>query len=232
MRIEKIPTPISLEDLLEGLETGFLLEIKEEDKVRIHAAMSEADVVRYYQAVGALEDDQRQKVLDGWIPRPKILYHASHNGSIETFEPREESKRHPNDPPRIYASPMETVSSMFLLEQSNTDISGSYDGGKTWVLVAKSIEDLKRRNQKGYIYTFDPGAFSADVEKGLGLYEWFSEKSIVPTNKEETEPALQEMLKLGVEIYIPSSEVPMEKFQSGDQALLLSKMRQITLEDL
>src|SRR3989344_2320592 len=208
----------SLEKFFEALSRGELLEMTNEEREHFYAGMTQEDIVRYYQSVCSLEDEVRGKILAKWIPKPKILYHASHSDNIEAFEPREKSKRNENDPPLIFSSPMKAVSSMFLLEHSNADISGSYDGGKTWTLVADNLDDLKKRDRPGFIYSFPPNDFNVDPQIGLGLYEWASEKAVVPSSKEIVDSGLRTMLELGVRIFVSSDQVSLSEFRNGDQA--------------
>ena len=226
------PKQISLENLFEKLSRGELLEMTDEERECLYAGMSQEDIVRYYQTVSSLEDENRERVLAKWIPKPKILYHVSHSDNIDVFEPREKSKRHESDPPLVFSSPVKAVSSLFLLEHSNNDISGSYNGGKTWALVAESLDDLKKRNRPGFMYSLPPDDFKVDPHIGLGLYEWSSESAVAPNGKEKINSALETILELGVQIYLPSNELSMDEFRNGDQAALLEKMRRVTLEDI
>lgn len=45
--------------------------------------------------------------------RPKILYHASPNRSINVFEPRREKVRDPEEGPVVFATPDKALASAF-----------------------------------------------------------------------------------------------------------------------
>ncbi len=205
---------------LPKLDTGTIASLREQ--------MSQEQIVEYYtilenftnEEIGKLEIEPNQ------IIRPKALFHASQNGEIEEFQPREEKKRSADEPAQVFGSPSETVSSMFLVPADDRFIkSGSYDNGITWTFIIGDYENFKAMDKGGWIYTLPEETFNVDPNKGLGLFEWTSQKSVKPRSKKYFASGLVAMQELGVKVYVVDKETFARFLASEDQKTLLATLK-------
>jgi len=203
-------------------------KIPHEDILRLHELMSQEQILAYYTALDQFRDAKDRLEIDPKdIIRPKVLFHASQNGNIQKFEPREEKKRHPDDPPQVFGSPSEVVSSMFIVPADDSfTISGSYDGGKTWVYIIGDLEGFKTRDNDGYLYTLPQEKFEVDPNQGLRLFEWTSQETVTPKSKEHFDSGLELMKAKGVKVYVVDM-ITFKRFATEDHITLLNELSPI-----
>lgn len=143
--------------------------------------------------------------------KPKFLYHASRNRSIDIFEPRAESVRDLNEGPVVFATSDKTLASMFIVPTDDTWTSkGLYSG--VHCFVCSDELRFKGLDKGGAIYTLPPDTFDNDPDKGLGTREWTSKLPVRPLRKEVYESGLEVMINKGVQIYFLDQQ-QFQKFQ-------------------
>jgi hypothetical protein len=208
------------ESLIEYVHTHEALpNMAEEELQRINDRMTQEQVLEYHITANTLEDQEKSKeVLDQWIPRPKVLYHASRSGDVEEFEPRSRYKRRPDDPPQVFGATSEAVAAMMLAPGGDEwSKSGSYDGGRTWTFIYVDTDEFREADTGGYIYELPPNDFTCDPHLGLGAAEWTSTKSVKPLGEPKHYPSsIEAMLQYGVKVYRVNKET-FQRFQDKDQ---------------
>lgn len=156
------------------------------------------------------------------MDKPERLYHASANRSIDTFVPKAEKVRDPNEGPRVFATSDKRMSTVFMAGTGDrTDDSwtrsGEYDGVP--VIVISDKERFKKMDQGGAIYHLPSDTFKMDPNKGLGEIEWTSDAPVQPLEKEEHESALDAMVNHGVQVYFVDKDTFAAITASDDHGL-------------
>jgi hypothetical protein len=138
-----------------------------------------------------------------YIPRyekPSVLFHASRNTAIETFEPRAEKIRDVGEGPKVFATPSRAMAGAFLVESDDSWVAiGSVDGVPH--IVISDEERFRHKDTGGVIYSLPSDSFESDHEKGLRELEWTSVEPVTPTEKEFVPCALTDMIAHGVQVY-------------------------------
>lgn len=143
----------------------------------------------------------------GLYPRPPILYHASPQPNLSTLIPMARSKRRPDDPACVFATPSKAVASTFVVPASDDFVLlASPDRGKTWIYVIGDLNRFRQLDTGGYIYTVAPDTFSYDPMIGLAEYEWTSIEAVPVLACTHCTSGLQAMRETGVEV-IASAEL-------------------------
>lgn len=193
--------------------------VSQEELQRLNNEMTQEQVVEYHITARTLEDQQKsQEVLDQWIPKPKLLYHASSSGNVEEFEPRERFKRRADDPPQVFGASTEAVASMMLAPGNDAwHKSGSYDGQRTWTFIYADTEEFRKADTGGYIYELPPEDFTCDPHIGLGVAEWTTTKPVKPRGKPKYyKSSIEAMLQHGVQVYKVDQET-FHRFRDEDE---------------
>lgn len=187
-----------------------LPSVSQEQLQRLNDKMTHEQVVEYHVTANTLEDQEKSRdVLDQWIPKPKVLYHASRSGNVEEFEPRGRYKRRPDDPPQVFGATSEAVATMMMAPGGDAwHKSGSYDGQRTWTFIYVDTAEFREADIGGYIYELPPDDFTCDPHIGLGLAEWTSAKPVKPLrNPKHYSSSIEAMLQHGVKVYQVNQEM-------------------------
>lgn len=132
--------------------------------------------------------------------RPPVLFHASINNDIETFEPRAQTIRDKQEGPQVFASPSRAVAGFFLIENDDSWVQhGAFDGVP--YIIISDEERFRNSDKGGTVYSLPSSTFQSDPSKGLGDLEWTSNVPVTPIGKEFVPSAIQDMLRNGVRIY-------------------------------
>lgn len=146
--------------------------------------------------------------------KPKVLYHASSNRGIEVFEPRIGKRRDENEGAQVFATPSKAMATIFLVETDDGwTKSGSMDG--TPYIIISDKERFESLDNGGTIYSLPSDSFETDLEKGLQELEYTSRESVVPTDGESFDSALEAMLENGAKIYFVDQET-FQKIQDSN----------------
>jgi len=164
------------------------------------------------------------------MKKPKVLYHASPNREIDIFEPRRVGYRDPNEGPVVFATPDKALASIFMLKTDEkwSKIGRFTDNGVTtpWHLVVSSRRRLKKADSGGAIYSLPPKTFDNSSQAGMGETEWVSKVSVKPLKKEVFESGVEEMIKLGVEVFVVSRKELKKMKPAEDHGLeIIKKLR-------
>ncbi|MFB6225310.1 MAG: hypothetical protein ABEI13_02535 [Candidatus Paceibacteria bacterium] len=189
-------------------------DLTEETKTAIEKQMTQDEVLEYYETVSLIEPSKRQEILDSWLPRPKELYHGTdRKEQIEELVPKEDSKRDPNEDPKVFGTPSKVEVLKYLIKHDDSFVrtgsittdEGPNKGRKTYMVI---YDISKFEDAGGWIYTLPPDSFDADIEDGKGLYEWTSSEAVEPIEAEYYPPghALQELIESGVEVKVSDME--------------------------
>lgn len=203
-----------------------------EELEQMNTIMTQEQIITYHTAVISLADQKKSiELLDQWIPKPKILYHASATGNISEFEPRAIKKRTPEDPAQVFAARSKAVAAMMLAPGGDYwGSAGSYDNGITSTYIFYDSEMFRRADKGGYIYPLPPDTFTCNPHIGLGIDEWTSAKPVKPTQKPDRyRSSVQAMLDHGVRVYA----VGLDTFKkvrdpNHDTASLLQELQPIS----
>ena len=180
--------------------------------------MTQEEVVEYHVTVNELDDrEKRRETLDQWIPKPKVLYHASRSGNVHEFEPRGTFKRRPEDPPQVFGATTKAVAAMMMAPGGDKwHKSGSYDSGRTQTFIYIDSDEFRATDTGGYIYELPPDTFTSEPDIGLGLDEWTSTKPVKPLgNPEHYSSSIDAMLRHGVKVY-PVNSQTFARFREKD----------------
>ncbi len=194
--------------------------------------MTESDFEKYYTLLYKFENSLNEKLeIDiNQIIRPKLLFHASQNGDIEIFEPRAEKKRHDDDPAQVFGSPLRSISSFFIVPNDDrVAASGRWGNDLPWTFVIGDPERFHSLDKGGWMYSMPTESFSVDPNKGLGLFEWTSTKSVAPLDKIYYDSGLKAMLDFGVTVY-SMEPLQFEEFRlAKEQREILEKLEPLSL---
>ncbi|MDA1168786.1 MAG: hypothetical protein O3A36_00420 [bacterium] len=216
-------------------ENETLPNVSKEELQRLNNEMTQEQVLEYYTTAHAIENEEkRNELLDQWIPKPKILYHASPLGTIEEFEPRGRYKRNPNDPPQVFGSSSEAVATMMMAPGDDSwHKAGSYDGQRTWTFIYPDTDEFRKADVGGYIYELPPDDFNCDPHMGMGVAEWTSAKPVKPLTKPKHYPSsIEAMLEHGVKVYRVDQEL-FRRFRDNneDDVELLKNIKPIEISN-
>jgi hypothetical protein len=141
----------------------------------------------------------------------QYLYHGSHVQNIDYLKSFSLSKREKNDNPRIYATHLYALATCFLFKHDDSwtrlSISTRTEEEPIIYLVIGDEKKFNECNKKGSIYTITSDHFMYDENKGLGEYEWYTEKpSIRVISEEKIENILDALVNAGVKVYFLSNK--------------------------
>ncbi len=218
---------ISLEaaqDFLHFVNTHNMLPDITPDTLRhIYNQMSESEVVEYYRAIYLMDDENKRIAIEKGVPKPKKLYHASQQAGITVFEPRQEKKRHPDEPAQIFATPSEKIATMFIVPADDTlSISGAYNG--VWTYIIGDEKKFNEFDKGGCIYELPSDTFTVNPYRGLGLFEWTSTTNTTPKAERQFTSGLDAMKKAGIKIYIVDAQQFKQLKESNDAQSILETL--------
>lgn len=156
------------------------------------------------------------------------LFHGSTVKGLATIDPKNIRRRYAADPTQVYASPLKTLASIFLLEGINDSwctIGGYGSNGACdyWVICGDEQRFREVERKGGSLYKLAAENFTFD-QVGLGEDEWHSTKPAKVRAEEEWNSALQAMLHYGVKVCFVSTE-EFEIFRKiEDQNLTLAQL--------
>ncbi|MBT4722811.1 DUF4202 family protein [Candidatus Falkowbacteria bacterium] len=156
--------------------------------------------------------------------RPRFLYHASANKGIESFEPRAENVRDPEEGPVVFATPDFALATTFLVSEANdrwTQI-GKINDIPYMVIVSK--ETFLEHDKGGSIYKFSSDGFTSHPDKGMGDDEWVSKDSATPIEKIDIESALEAMIENGVQVFFVEKNTFSKIKDSADKSSVLKTL--------
>jgi hypothetical protein len=153
-----------------------------------------------------------------FIPKPEkpaVLYHASRNADIESFEPRIGKRRDENEGAQIFATPSKAMATMFLVETDDSWTQSGAMDGVPYIIISDK-ERFTALDTGGTIYSLPSDTFETDLDKGLRELEYTSEESVVPIDTEQVDSALNAMVEHGVNVYFVNQEIFIQIQESSD----------------
>jgi hypothetical protein len=153
---------------------------------------------------------------ENFVPKtekPSVLFHASRNTEIQTFEPRAEKTRDINEGPKVFATPSRAMAGTFLVEWDDSWVASGSADGVPYILISDE-QRFRTSDKGGVVYSLPSDTFENDPEKGLRELEWTSGKSVIPFEKEFVPSAIDDMVKNGVLVYFVDKET-FQEFQSA-----------------
>jgi len=147
--------------------------------------------------------------------KPKVLYHASRNADIESFEPRIGKRRDENEGAQIFATPSKAMATMFLVETDDSWTQSGAMDGVPYIIISDK-ERFTALDTGGTIYSLPSDTFETDLYKGLRELEYTSEESVVPIDTERVDSALSAMVEHGVNVYFVNQEIFTQIQESPD----------------
>ncbi len=168
-------------------------------------------------AVNTLLGDQRV---------PLVLYHASNDPNFSQLEPREESSRFSNEGPLVFATPDKAVAAMFLAPKDGGSVEISKFNDQSVIIINNKIENFKKKDRGGAIYTLPSETFTTDSTTGMKETEWVSKVPVKILSKEMYKTSLEAMKQLGVRVYFVNDKT-FKSIQSSDDHgwEILSKLK-------
>lgn len=138
------------------------------------------------------------------LVKPSVLYHASQDKDVATFEPKMDKVRDPLEGPKIFATPDKSLAACFLVPSDSSWVKiGRYEKDGVpgpWKVVISDEERFREADKGGSIYSLPSESFTTDPLKGMGESEWTSEVSVSPSSKEDYESGLTAMQEYGVDV--------------------------------
>jgi hypothetical protein len=139
--------------------------------------------------------------------------------------------RDKNEGAVVFATPSIKLASCYLFRWDDSWVHqfiSNKDNGSYEVFMV--ISDRKRFNAEdmgGAIYLLPPISFHSDEEKGLGIYEMVSNRSVVPYAHINFESALSTMQKFGVQVYFvnPTEFKAFLKSKGDEQQKFLDSLK-------
>lgn len=131
--------------------------------------------------------------------KPSVLFHASPNGNIDTFEPRAEKTRDEAEGPRVFATPSKALATMFLVDTDDSWVKSGTISGRPYIIISDP-ERFRQLDQGSYIYHLPSDSFETDLDKGLREFEYTSTEAVQPIEKEYFPSALNAMVDHGVKV--------------------------------
>lgn len=175
----------------------------------------------------------KQKIPQGFAP-VDALYHGSTNSNIRVFEPKNNHIRDKKEGPVVFATPSLKLASCYLFKWEDSWVHQSI----SWkdeniadyqvIMVISDKQRFHKEDNGGAVYILPSQGFDFDEHKGLGIYEWTHNGSVIPILKIDFSSALTAMEKFGVKVYF----VTQDQFQHylslpGDaQEQFLSKIEE------
>ncbi len=148
--------------------------------------------------------------------KPKILYHASRNSSVSSFEPRRGKKRDESEGAQIFATPSKAMATIFLVDTDDSwTQSGAIDGNP--YIVISDRDRFESLDQGGTIYALPSDTFESAPEKGLRELEYTSSEPVAPISSESVQSGLEAMLESGVQVYFVDREM-FEHIKNAEEA--------------
>lgn len=154
--------------------------------------------------------------------KPKTLYHGSRHKNIEELEPRRKSHRDPEEGELIFATQDLALATIFMASGLCPTDSGRF-GNTPYVIFRESREKFIENDYGGHIYILPSDTFTTDRNKGLGTYEWTSQKKVKPLDKIEFTSALDAMLENGVQVYFADEEIFRSILDASDHGYSILK---------
>jgi hypothetical protein len=151
--------------------------------------------------------------------KPRVLFHASGNQNIETFEPRAESARDANEGPRVFATPSRAMASIFLVKSDDSWVGSGMVDDEPYIVISDE-KRFRDQDTGGVIYSLPNDTFENDPEKGLRELEWTSKEAVTPTGKEYVPSALSDMLEQGVKVFFVDKETYKKVIEAPDDSIL------------
>ncbi len=148
------------------------------------------------------------------LGKPPYLYHASASRDITSFEPRSGSVRDSSEASRVFATPDKRLATVFLVSTDDSWANSGLFNGVPYLIVGDENR-FRQADKGGAIYSLPNDTFSSDPNKGLGDYEWTSDKEVLPISNEEYDSALEAMLESGVQVYFTDMET-YQAFQNAE----------------
>lgn len=152
-----------------------------------------------------------------FIPKPEkppVLYHASKNAGIKTFEPRIGKRRDENEGAQVFATPSKAMATIFLVETDDSWTQSGAMDGVPYIIISDK-ERFTQLDTGGTIYSLPSDTFETDLEKGLRELEYTSNEAVEPTEAEHFFSALSAMLENGVKVYFVDKET-FENIQTAE----------------
>lgn len=146
--------------------------------------------------------------------KPPVLYHASKNVGIKTFEPRIGKRRDENEGAQVFATPTKAMATIFLVETDDSWTQSGAMDGVPYIIISDK-ERFTQLDTGGTIYSLPSDTFETDLEKGLRELEYTSNEAVEPMDAEHFPSALSAMLENGVKVYFVDKET-FENIQTAD----------------
>jgi len=135
----------------------------------------------------------------------KILYHASQITGLDTLTPANQTPRYTGESNYIFATPFKALAAMFLAPREiSTEIS-KY-GEEFVIFINSSLDEFKKFDKGGSIYSLDGNQFNTDSSVGMGDTEWVCDHDIAPLSEETYESSLLAMHSFNVQTYFVDKE--------------------------
>lgn len=141
------------------------------------------------------------------IEKPPSLFHGSPSHNIEVIEPRNITRRNPEEGPVVFATPNIGLASIFMM---GTDDSWSSIGtidGEPHAIFNMDRNEFTARDKGGTIYELSNHTFTSDPNRGMGEKEWTSTEPVKPIRAIRYNSCLDAMLQNGVKVYFVKPEV-------------------------
>ena len=146
--------------------------------------------------------------------KPQVLYHASSNRAIKVFEPRNESIRHPDEGPVVFATPSKVEASKFIVNTSDSWTNlGAFNGVP--FMFCSDRKRFEESDKGGTIYHLPSDSFIIDERFNKGTNEWTSSVSVEPIGREDFDSGLDAMINFGVQVFFVDKET-FQKVQESD----------------
>jgi hypothetical protein len=161
------------------------------------------------------------------MTKPELLYHASHDTTIDEFEPRNNFPRFEGEGNLVFATQYVQLAAMFL---SPLDIPTeiSVYGDRYVIFINADEAEYIQKDKGGAIYSFSSVQFEVDPTIGMGESEWTSIEPVRPISKTIYATSIEAMDMYGIERYFVDT-VTMERIQADPAHaldLVDSEMRQ------
>ena len=139
------------------------------------------------------------------MDKPKRLYHASHDVTIEVLQPHNKSPRYSGEVDLVFATPHEPLAAMFLAPRGIPIEIGIY-GPKYALFIESDEATFTKKDKGGAIYTLPSDTFNTDTVHGMKEIEWYSEVSVKPLSKTVYKTAIEALEKYSVSKYFVDAE--------------------------
>jgi len=153
------------------------------------------------------------------MKKPLVLYHASDNRHIDEFEPRAETVRSKTEGPVVFATPDRVGVTVFLTPTNDSwTRSGCFSDGHHRVnfIVINGRDRFLHLDHGGAVYELPSDTFNTDPNLGSRENEWTSRVPVRPIKQTEVESSLDEMLRVGIQVYFVDDKTFQSINQSND----------------